>query len=207
MAMALETNTFSLKLETTIKSILMKSKYFSFIFIMLFFNCSNTKEDKILNNFKEEKEYRKDVVQGNTKKMNDEDLYILNKTEAINEFEFNKNKRYSYGYKSKINKDSYLLSYSMFYDLSYEQSSILGSCWREYWCIYQIGVGVVSKIKFASNDPILTLPEKKNGVITTISYRPVYVNKETKDGNLIYQGRETIISKYKIENNRFVEIK
>ena len=174
---------------------------------MLFFNCNNTKEDKILNNFKEEKEYRKDVVQGNTKKIKDEDWYILNKTEAINEFEFNKNKRYSYGYKSKINKDSYLLTYSMFYDFPYEVPSILAVGRKEYWCIYQIGVGVVSKIKFSSNDPITASPEKKNGIITIVSERPVYVYKETVNRNLITEKRETNISKYKIANNRFVEIK
>lgn len=186
----------------------MKAKYIIIFFSILFYNCNDSKEEQFLNNFKEEHEYRKDVVQGRTKKISNDDLYILNKTEAINEFEFDKDKSYSYGYKSKISKDSYLLTYNMSYKLYYNHPFTLDFGHREYWCIYQKGVGVVSKIKFSSNDPISIYPEKKNGFFTTTSYILVYRYKETKEGgNLIYHERDSLISKYKIENNRFVEIK
>ncbi len=185
----------------------MKVKYIIILIVIFFCSCKESKEDKILNNFKEEQEYRKDVVQGRTKKISNDDLYILNKTEAINEFEFDKDKSYSYGYKSKINEDSYLLTYNMSYKLQYNHPFTLDFGYREYWCIYQKGIGVVSKIKFSSNDPISIYPEKKNGVITTTSFILVYRYKETKEGgNLIYPERDSLISKYKIENNRFVEI-
>jgi len=182
-------------------------KYFIVILILFFSSCHKTEEDKFLNSFKDEKEYRKIVLAGLTEKISEEHLDILNKTDAINEFEFNKNKRYIYGYKSKLNNNTYLLSYTLFYDLPYEVPSIIVAGQKEYWCIYQIGTGVISKIKFFANYPIPSYPEKKNGIITIVSKRPVYIYKETVSGNLIREERETNISKYKIENNRFVEIK
>lgn len=210
VGMALAINIYLLKLEIIIKiQEIMKLKYFGVLLFMLFFNCSDCKdEEKFLNNFKEENEYRKDILQGRTKEISDEDLYILNKTEAVNEFEFDIDKSYSYGYKKKIKNDSYLLNYNLSYRLRYNQPFTMDYGRREYWCIYQKGLGVVSKIKFSADDPIFIYHEYKNGILTTTSKIMVYKYKETKEGgNLIYPQADSLVSKYKIENNRFVKIK
>lgn len=185
----------------------MKLKYLSLIFIILFYNCTDSNEEQFLNNFKEEKEYRKDVVQGRTKQISSNDLYILSKTEAINEFEFDREKIYFYGYKSKLNSDSYLLTYNVYYVIPGGEAGSFGGGGREYLCIYQKGIGIVSKIKIFSKGSIYIYPEVKNGIYSTISNTIVYKFKETKEGNLIYQEQKELISKYKIENNRFVKLK
>lgn len=186
----------------------MKIKYTVILLSILFYNCGDSKEERFLDNFKKESEYRKDVLKGHTKTIIDEDLYILNKTEAINEFEFDTDKSYSYGYKAKINNDSYLLTYHLYYKLLYNHPFSINYGRREYWCIYQKGVGIVSKIKFSANDPIEIYPEYKNGILTTISSIMVYRYQETKEGsNLIYPEKDTLLSKYKIEKNKFIKIK
>lgn len=187
----------------------MKLKYFSVLLLMLFINCNHySGEENFLNNFKEEDEYRKDILQGRIKEISDEDLYILNKTEAVNEFEFDTDKSYSYGFKKKMKNDSYLLSYNLSYRLLYNQPFAIDYGRREYWCIYQKGKGVLSKIKFSANDPILIYPEYRNGVLTITSKILIYKYKETKEGgNLICPQTDSLVSKYKIENNRFLKIK
>ncbi|MEO8253695.1 MAG: hypothetical protein ABI554_04850 [Flavobacterium sp.] len=185
----------------------MKLKYIIILFPISFLNCSDSKEEHFLNNFKVESEYRNDLLHGKTKAINDTDLYILNKTEAINEFEFDIDKSYSYGYKTKINNDCYLLSYNLSYKLKYNQPFTMDYGRREYWCIYQKGIGIVSKIKYSANDPIEISHEYKNGVLTTISNIIVYRYKETKEGNnIISPEKNSLISKYAIKNNRFVKL-
>lgn len=189
-----------------IKLIKMKKAFIIFLFSILFYNCSNTKEEDFLENFKEVEKIDYSSNIGLKKQIINDDLYILTKSEAINEFEFDTDKKYYYGCKTKISDDCYLLTYTLGYRLLYNRPFSLDNGYRVYWCLYQKGIGLVSKIKMSSNDPILSDYKEKNGVYTIKSFISVLKSEDTPE-NKIYFVRDSIVTQYKIENNRFVKIK
>ena len=76
-----------------------------------------------------------------------------------------------------------------------------------YFVIYKKGEGIVSKLKVTTNDPSLSWFEEKEGIYTIKSISAYLKYDELKNGFFPCRKKDTIISKYKIENNRFVEIK
>lgn len=117
----------------------MKTKYIILLSI-LFYNCSDTKEEEFLKKFKEKEQFNYSTSIKLGKEINNNDLYILNKSEALNEFEFDIDKKYHYGYKKQISNDCYLLSYVLGYKLLYNHPFTMYFGFREYWCLYQKGV-------------------------------------------------------------------
>lgn len=182
----------------------MKTKYLRFIFLILFVNCSDSKEERFLNNFID-----KEKINSNfdyKKEINKEDFYILNKTEALNELD--SNKFFYYGYKTKLDNDCYLIFYSTQYYIDNNfHPFAMGLASKGYLCIYQKGVGIVSKLKISSNDPNLIHFEEKNEIYIIKSLSSYLKYDEGKNGFYPYLEKDTIVSKYKIENKRFVEIK
>lgn len=185
----------------------MKNKiYILLVFSILFYNCSDTKEEKFLKNFID-----KDKVTSNfnhKKEISNDDLYILNKSEAINEY-IPYDMVYYYGNKEKISEDSYLIVYGCQYhiDNNYHAFAPIGLATKSYLCIYQKGVGVVSKLKVVSNDPDWVFYEKKKDTYVIKLIRSFLKYDELKNGYYPYTDKDTIFYKYKIENNRFVKIK
>ena len=181
-------------------------KISSILYILLaLYSCKDTKEDQFLNNFKDTIQVHYTSYIKNQREIKNEDLHILNKTDAINEFVYNKNKKYYYGYKTKISDDHYLLSYYVTYFPFYRPVNRLTNWEDSYLCVFEKRNGVVSKIKITSSDPILSGFKEKHGVYTVNSYKNQLKYKEDEDQPYFYF--DSIISKYKIENNRFVEIK
>ncbi|WP_264566394.1 hypothetical protein [Flavobacterium sp. N3904] len=183
----------------------MKTKYLIILFSMLFFNCNDTKEDEFLKHFTYKNKYENLSIDQLKKQINETDLFTLNKSEAMNEFVFNDDKKYYYGYKSKLTQDTYLISYGVTYNPLYTGTFRLINWSDTYLCIYQNGNGVVSKIKTASSDPLLSGCKEKNGIYTITSFNSVFKIDDSV-GYRKYFRTDSIIAKYKIENNRFVEI-
>lgn len=187
----------------------MKNKiYILLVFSILFYNCSNTKEEEFLENFKEVEKIDYSSNIGLKKQIINDDLYILTKSEAVNEFEFDTDKKYYYGCKTKINDDSYLIFYNCQYhiDNTYHPFA-LGVANKSYLCIYQKGIGIVSKLKIATDDPNWSKYEEKQNIHIIKSISSMLRYEEQKNGYYPYIAKDTIVSKYKIENNRFVKIK
>lgn len=176
------------------------------LFSLLLYNCSDKKEEIFLENFID-----KDKVPSNFNykgEINNADLYILNKSEAINE-NIPYDMVYYYGTKEKINEDSYLIEYGCQYhiDNNYHAFASIGLASKGYLCIYQKGIGVVSKLKIVSNDPDLVIYEKKKDVYIIKLLHSFLKYDEIKNGYYPFIFKDTIFYKYKIENNRFVKIK
>lgn len=173
--------------------------------LLALYSCKDAKEDQFLNNFKDTIQVHYTSYIKNQREIKNEGLHILNKTDAINEFVYNKRKKYYYGYKTKISDDHYLLSYYVTYFPAYKHTNRLVNWEDSYLCVFEKKNGVVSKIKIASSDPILAGCKEKEGIYTVYSYMSQF--KYTEEDDQPYFYRDSIISKYKIENNRFVEIK
>ena len=184
----------------------MKAKYIIILFSILFCNCTDTKEETFLKNFPDKKKYESNINR-KPKEITNDDLYFLNKSEAINEFEFESGKKYFYGHKTKISNDFYLISYGIAYHIDNNfHPFALGIAGRSYLCIYQKGNGIVSKLKISTNDPIQKRYKEKAGIYTIETVSTILKYDELKDGFFPYRVKDTIISKYKIENNRFIKI-
>jgi hypothetical protein len=184
----------------------MKAKNIIILFSILFCNCTDTKEDEFLKNFNDKDKYEYLTFYQLKKRINKTDLYTLNKSEALNEFVFNNAKKYYYGYKTKLTQDTYLISYGVTYNPLYGATFMLIDWYDTYLCIYQNGNGVVSKIKTTSSDPIYSGCREKKGIYTIYSYKSVFKLDNTAEYTK-YFVQDSIITKYKIENNRFVKIK
>lgn len=183
----------------------MKVKYI-IIIVILFYSCSDSREENFLKNFIDKEKYN--PISYGMKEITREDLYFLNKAEAINEFELETMKKYSYGYKTKISNNSYLLFYGYQYHIDNNfHPFAMGITGKSYIVIYQKGNGIISKLKVGTGDPTLSWFEEKTGIYTIRSISAYLKYDELKDGFFPYREKDTIISKYKIENNRFVEIK
>lgn len=185
----------------------MKAKYIIILITVLFYSCGDSKEEKFLKNFIDKEKYNP-TYSSQMKEINNEDLYFLNKAEAINEFELETGKKYYYGYKTKINNDCYLLSYGYQYHIDNNfHPFALGITGKSYVGIYQKGNGIISKLKVATGDPTLSWFKEKAGIYTIKSILAYLKYDEQKNGYFPYREKDTIISKYKIENDRFVKIK
>ncbi|WP_264566393.1 hypothetical protein [Flavobacterium sp. N3904] len=184
----------------------MKAKYIIILFSILFCNCTNTKEETFLENFPDKEEYESNSNR-KPKEITSDDLYFLNRSEAINEFESEIGKNYYYGYKTKTSNDCYLILYGYTYriDNNYHPFA-LGFAGKSYLCIYQKGNGIVSKLKISTNDPIQNTYEEKTNIYTIKTVSAILKYDELKNGFFPYRSKDTIVSKYKIENNRFVKI-
>jgi len=185
----------------------MKEKIIPFVITVLLFSCNNSSEESFLKNFTDKEKYNPtDTKQA--KEINSEDLHFLNKAEAINEFELETGKKYYYGYKKAIGNDYYLLYYDYKYHIDNNfHPFALGITGKSYVCVYQKGSGIISKLKVATGDHILSRFEEKDGIYTIKSISAYLKYDEQKNGFYPFLEKDTIISKYKIENNRFVEIK
>ena len=184
----------------------MKAKYIIILIVILFYSCSESREEKFLKNFIDKEKYN--PISSGMKEINNEDLYFLNKAEAINEFKLENGKKYSYGYKTKISNDCYLLSYGYQYHIDNNfHPFALGITGKSYLVIYKKGNGVISKLKVSSGDPVLSWFEEKAGIYTIKSISAYFKYDEIKREFFPFREKDTIISKYKIEDNRFVEIK
>ena len=185
----------------------MKEIIIPFVITVLLFSCNNSSEESFLKNFTDKEKYNPtDTKQA--KEINSEDLHFLNKAEAINEFELETGKKYYYGYKKAIGNDYYLLYYYYKYHIDNNfHPFALGITGKSYVCVYQKGSGIISKLKVATGDHILSRFEEKDGIYTIKSISAYLKYDEQKNGFYPFLEKDTIISKYKIENNRFVEIK
>jgi len=172
--------------------------------ILVLCSCKDTKEEQFLNNFKDTLQVHYTSYIKNQREIKNEDLQFLNKTDAINEFVYNKDKKYYYGYKTKISDDHYLLSYYVTYFPFYRPTNRLINWEDSYLCVFEKRNGVVSKIRISSSDPILSGFRENEGVYSVNTYMRQF--KYTEEGKPHFY-RDSIITKYKIENNRFVEIK
>jgi hypothetical protein len=181
----------------------MKIKYLVLFILIGLYSCKESKEDLFLKNFLDKKDFGNQ--NGYNKVINDNDLQILNRTDAINEFVFNTGKKNLFGYKVKLKDDFYLISYMTKYFPLYKPTFKLWNWFDIYLCIYEKNEGVVSKIKLMSSDPILSGFKEINGVYAITSYKSISVYDESKDR--IYYRQDSIVTKFKIENNRFVKMK
>lgn len=173
---------------------------------MLLFSCTKKDDDAFLENFIDKEKYKSNSRQ--IKEITGDDLYILTKSEAINEFEFQPEKKYFYGYKTKISNDCYLILYGCKYRIDNNfHPFALDIAGKSYLGIYQKGNGIVSKLKISSNDPVQNRYEEKDGIYTIKSVSAILKYDEQKNGYYPYKSKDTITSKYKIENYRFVKIK
>lgn len=181
----------------------MKKTYIIVILSLLFYNCSDSNEEIFLKNFIDKEKIKSNF--NYKKEISKTDLYILNKSEAINEF--GTGCKYYYGYKTKMSNDCYIIFYSTQYpiDNNYHPFA-MGLATKGYLCIYQKGIGVVSKLKISSNDPILSRYSEKKNIYIIKSISSLLKYDEDKNGFYPYIEKDTIISKYKIESNRFVKI-
>lgn len=185
----------------------MKTKYIIIsLFAFLFYNCNINNEDDFLKNFKSQDKYEYLAIEQAKKEINNSDLFVLNKSEALNEFVFNYDKSYYYGYKVQLTQDTYLVSYGVRYIPKYGSTFKLINWLDSYLCIYENKKGVVSKIKTTSSDPIMSECQEKDGIYTIKSFIKVYKSDDTPE-NKKYFVKDSIVTKYKIENNRFVKIK
>ena len=69
----------------------MKIKYLVLFILIGLYSCKESKEDLFLKNFLDKKDFGNQ--NGYNKVINDNDLQILNRTDAINEFVFNTGKK------------------------------------------------------------------------------------------------------------------
>nr|WP_315159438.1 hypothetical protein [uncultured Flavobacterium sp.] len=184
----------------------MKTIYTTILIAFLFYSCEDNKEDKFLKNFKNKDKYEYLTVDKLQKQINEIDLFTLNNSEAVNEFVFNDDKKYYYGYKIKLTQDTYLISYGVTYNPRYSGTFKLIHWFDTYLCLYQNGSGVVSKIKTTSSDPIYSGCFEKNGIYTIKSYISIFKLDDTA-GYTKYFVHDSITTSYKIESNRFVKIK
>ncbi|WP_026715328.1 hypothetical protein [Flavobacterium daejeonense] len=181
----------------------MKIKYLVLFIFFGFYSCNESKDELFLKKFLDKKDFSNQ--NGYNKVIDDDDLQILNRTDAINEFVFNTDKKNLFGYKTKLKNNFYLISYMTKYVPLYKPTFKILNWFDIYLCIYEKNEGVVSKIKLMSSDPILSGFEEINGVYTITSYK---IKSEYDDlKKRIYYSQDSIVSKYTIENNRFVKIK
>lgn len=161
------------------------------------------KRGSFLKNFLDNKEFCN--PNGYKKVINDDDLQILNKTDAINEFVFNTDKKNLFGYKVKHKDDFYLISYMTKYTPFYKPAFKIWNWYDIYLCIYEKNKGVISKIKIISSEPIRSKFKENKGYYTITSYKlKSEFNELTKR---IDYSQDSIVTKFKIENNRFVPMK
>lgn len=182
----------------------MKTKNIIILIVLSFLSCESSKEDKFLENFKYNDCNKILLFNQLKEQINEKDLQSLNKSEAINEFVFNTNKKYYYGYKTKLSEKLYLISYGIKYLPRNNPNFYLTNWYDTYLCIYQKGIGVVSKIKMSSDEPILSRCKEDKGIYTIKSYMYVYKVEDTNE-NKSYFIKDSITTKYKIENNQFVK--
>ncbi|MDJ1482263.1 hypothetical protein QNI16_17290 [Cytophagaceae bacterium YF14B1] len=138
-----------------------------------------------------------------TKQINKQDLEIVMATNEVNEPLYNVNHRYFYGYKEKLNDRHYLISFMDFYMASYRFTNFLIN-WRDvYLCIYDVKENqVVSKLRIASADPVLSFYKEDNHTYTISSvYRKPFCEDEMC--NKIDIDKDTAVYTYRIINNRF----
>lgn len=158
-----------------------------------------------MKNFTDKKHYEYLKAKQLTNQINEADLYIVNKSEAKNEFIFNSEKKYFYGYKIKLNEDTYLISYGVKYTPLYTGTFKLIHWTDTYLCIYQRGKGIISKLKTTSSDPIMSGCKEENGIYTIKSFMSVYKVEDTLE-NKSYFATDSIVKKYTIKGNLFEEI-
>ncbi|KOS08122.1 hypothetical protein AM493_20275 [Flavobacterium akiainvivens] len=142
-----------------------------------------------------------------TEKITPADLDILLATNEVNQPVFNKNHEYYYGFYKPLGNNHYLISYKDTYTPAYRFTHFLIGWADVYYCIYNAGTNtVVSKLKVQSSDPVHNHFEEKNGVYTIKSYYHNF-NYIDRPCNDIVLKNDSLIMLYKIQDNRFVQVK
>ena len=178
---------------------------FYFLFLMaLFFSCDKTNTallDKFTNT--------DDVLQmqgGYSKLVTNEDLAILKDTLVVNDFLVNSNQKYYYGFKKQLDSNHYLITYSVKYVPLYKPTFRLVGWYDDLLCIYDVKNNkIVSKLKIRTSDPILSSTLFRKDIYEVKSFYKRYKYIETEDRSIFEN--DSLFNKYKIENNKFVEVK
>lgn len=179
-------------------------KYLNLIFIFIIVSCSNKKDDVFLNEFVTKTDF--DASYFNRKsEIEKSELDRLVKTDEVNKFVFNRDIKYHYGYKIKLDDNHYLLNYSTSYRPIYRPNFSIHGWVDSFLCIYDVqSKSVISKIRVCSTDPIISGCEKVGDtyVVNSLikSYRP------NEDGSEKVFVELKNLSKYKIVNYRFEEV-
>jgi len=141
-----------------------------------------------------------------TEKIIHQDLNILMATNEVNGPVFNVDHTYYYGFYKKLEHGHYLVSYRDSNSPAYRfTNSLIG--WNDiYYCIYNsTNNSIVSKLKVQSTDPVLSNFEEKDGIYTIKSRYFKFIPKEGPCNTIVIQ-KDSAISKYRIKDNRFVQL-
>ncbi len=173
------------------------------LFILLLFSCGN-KNISFIEKFenKQNKIY--------SKKISKEDLEILLATNEVNQVDFKKEQNYYYGFKKRLNKNHYLLSYKETYISTKKINNVLLNWSDTYYCIYNIKTHKVnSKLRIYSSDPFLTytIEEKGKYIVKTFFWDFLIKENEFNNSNEIIMEKDSLIETYKIINNKFKLVK
>ncbi|MES2487016.1 MAG: hypothetical protein V4581_13860 [Bacteroidota bacterium] len=139
------------------------------------------------------------------KQISPRDVNILLATNEVNQSLSNIDHTYYYGFYKQLDDKHYLISYQDKYTPAYRfTNNLIG--WNDiYYCIYNRNTNaVVSKLKVQSTDPVSSYFEEKDDIYTIKSRYFKFVPVEAPCSIKIQN--DSAISKYRIENNRFVQL-
>ena len=172
--------------------------------MVLFLSC-----DKTNNVFLDKFKNTNDILNPKgsySELITNEDLVIFQAGLIVNDFVVNTNQKYYYGFKKKLDSNHYLITYCVKYTPLYKPTYQLFNWHDDILCVYDMrNDRIVSKLKIRTSDPVLSKTHVKENIYFVKSLYRRYKYSELDDR--AFFEADSLLNKYKIENNEFVEVK
>ena len=179
-------------------------RLYCLLLMVMFFSCDNS-NTVFLGKFTDTADILK-TKDGYTKLVKNEDLVILQECLIVNSFVVNSNQKFYYGFKKKLNSKYYLITYCVKYIPLYKPTFNLWNWHDDFLCLYDVDNNkIVSKLKIHSSDPVVSRTKLEKDIYIVKSLYRRYKYNEVEDK--AFFEIDSLINKYKIENNKFIELK
>jgi len=164
------------------------------LFTIIFFfssGCKSTTETPLLNEFKEIIDIPKDISEC----LKSFDIYnemhgnnlisFLGYTNEITDTLLNRNLKYYYGFKKKINNQCYLLAIKRVYSTLGQYTNVLLAPYDVIFCLYnKEKKSIQSRLIVIQSEPILRHFKYKNGIFTVNSGASYFQKLDTENATV-----------------------